>query len=88
MALVWPWCGFGVALGWLCTPEYMPSKCLVYGFEVALGGFAWDCGPPSGEPCWAVSRKDKDQFVAVLEGHGVRDSLNHPFAERRMFTVN
>jgi hypothetical protein len=28
-------------LGWLCTPESMPSICLVYGFEVALGGFAW-----------------------------------------------
>jgi hypothetical protein len=32
--------GFGVALVWLCTPEYMPSICLVYGFAVALGGFA------------------------------------------------
>src|ERR1039457_5125763 len=31
--------GFGVALGWLCTPEYMPSICLLYGFAVALGGF-------------------------------------------------
>jgi hypothetical protein len=33
-------------------------------------------------------QKDKDQFVAVLEGHGVRDSLNRPFAGRRMSTVN
>src|ERR1035438_7940747 len=49
VALVWLWCGFGVALvgpwwghggalGWLCTPESMPSICLVYGFAVALGG--------------------------------------------------
>src|ERR1039458_1624837 len=30
--------GFGVALRWLCTPESMPSICLVYGFVVALGG--------------------------------------------------
>src|ERR1035437_68453 len=30
------WCGFGVALRWLCTPESMPSICLVYGFVVAL----------------------------------------------------
>jgi hypothetical protein len=36
LALVWPWCGLGVALGWLCTPESMPSICLVYGFVVAL----------------------------------------------------
>jgi hypothetical protein len=28
-----------VTLGWLCTPESMPSICLVYGFAVALGGF-------------------------------------------------
>src|ERR1019366_4268715 len=40
VALVWPWGGFGVALRWLCTPESMPSICLLYGFGVALGGFA------------------------------------------------
>ena len=38
-ALVEPWGGLGVALGWLCTPESMPSICLVYGLVVALGGF-------------------------------------------------
>ena len=27
-------------LVWLCTPESMPSICLVYGFGVAWGGFA------------------------------------------------
>jgi hypothetical protein len=27
-----------MALGCLCTPEYMPSICLLYGFEMALGG--------------------------------------------------
>ena len=37
VALGWLWGGFGVALRWLCTPEYMPSICLVYGFMVALG---------------------------------------------------
>jgi hypothetical protein len=31
--------GLGVALRWLCTPESMPSICLLYGFVVALGGF-------------------------------------------------
>src|ERR1035437_5429337 len=35
----WLSVGFGVALGWLCTPESMPSICLLYGFGVALGGF-------------------------------------------------
>src|ERR1022692_278804 len=40
--------GFEVALGWLWTPEYMPSICLVYGFAVALGGFA----PPFEIGCW------------------------------------
>src|ERR1017187_7716176 len=39
MALWWPCGGLVVALGWLCTPESMPSICLVYGFEMALGGF-------------------------------------------------
>ena len=29
-----------MALGWLCTPESMPSICLQYGLGVALGGFA------------------------------------------------
>src|ERR1035438_6670978 len=32
--------GFGVALGWLCTPESMPSICLQYGFVVASGGLS------------------------------------------------
>jgi hypothetical protein len=27
-----------VALGCLCTPESMPSICLVYGLDMALGG--------------------------------------------------
>jgi hypothetical protein len=40
VALVWPWCSLGVALVWLCTPESMPSICLVYGLGVALDGFA------------------------------------------------
>src|ERR1035441_3317564 len=40
--------GFEVALGWLWTPEYMPSICLLYGFAVALGGFA----PPFEIGCW------------------------------------
>src|ERR1035441_9325634 len=39
VALVEPWWSLGVALGWLCTPESMPSICLVYGSVVALGGF-------------------------------------------------
>src|ERR1017187_8261070 len=34
-ALEWPWGGLGVALGWLCTPESMPSICLLYGLGVA-----------------------------------------------------
>jgi hypothetical protein len=44
VALVWLWCGLGVALVWLCTPESMPSICPVYGFVVALGGFARPLG--------------------------------------------
>src|ERR1039458_1974579 len=38
-ALVEPWGGLGVALGWLCTPESMPSIWLCGGLSVALGGF-------------------------------------------------
>jgi hypothetical protein len=37
-ALGKPWGGLVVALWWLCTPESMPSICLVYAFRVALGG--------------------------------------------------
>ena len=43
-ALVEPWWSLGVALWWLCTPESMPSICLVYGFGVALGGSARSLG--------------------------------------------
>src|SRR5664279_4132161 len=39
MVLGWPWGSLGVALVWLCSPESMPSICLVYGFRVAWGGF-------------------------------------------------
>jgi hypothetical protein len=39
--------GFGVALRWLCTPESMPSICLLYGFVVALGGFDGPLAPIS-----------------------------------------
>src|SRR5674476_326518 len=28
------WCGFMMALGCLCTPEYMPSICLLYGLSL------------------------------------------------------
>ena len=51
VALVEPWGGFVVALWWLCTPESMPSICLVCGLGVALGGFAADSLPPTpGKP--------------------------------------
>src|ERR1019366_5492191 len=33
-------------------------------------------------------QKDKEQFVAVLEGKGPRDPLDHPFAGRRMSAVD
>jgi hypothetical protein len=32
--------------------------------------------------------KDKEQFVAVLEGKGARDPLDRPFAGRRMSAVD
>src|ERR1019366_526600 len=48
VALGWPWGGLVMALGWLCTPESMPSICLVYGFVVAFGGFGWICRPWEG----------------------------------------
>src|ERR1017187_4520543 len=37
-ALVEPWGSLGVALGWLCTPESMPSIWPCGGLVVALGG--------------------------------------------------
>jgi hypothetical protein len=33
-------------------------------------------------------QKDKEQFVAVLEGKGARDPLGRPFAGRRMSAVD
>ena len=33
-------------------------------------------------------QKDKEQFVAVLEGKGARDPLDRPFAGRRMSAVD
>src|ERR1039457_7414250 len=40
LGVAWGWLGggLGVAVGWLCTPESMPSICLLYGFGVALSG--------------------------------------------------
>jgi hypothetical protein len=32
-------------------------------------------------------QKDQEQFVAVLEGKGARDPLDHPFAGRRMIEI-
>src|ERR1035437_3418986 len=47
VAVGWPWGGFRAALGCLCTPESMPSICILYGFGVALGGFARSLAPIS-----------------------------------------
>ena len=33
-------------------------------------------------------QKDKEQFIAVLEGKGTRDPLDRPFAGRRMSAVD
>ena len=33
-------------------------------------------------------QKDKEQFVAVLEGKGTRDPLDRPFAGRRMYAAD
>jgi hypothetical protein len=33
-------------------------------------------------------QKDKDQFIAAVEGKGARDPLDHPFAGRRMSAVD
>ena len=41
MALCGFWGRLEVALGWLWTPESMPSIWLVYGFDLALGGLGW-----------------------------------------------
>ena len=58
----WLWCGFGVALvwpwGWLCTPESMPSICLVYGFVVALDGFVPGVG--AGSPSCFLRSENSD----------------------------
>src|ERR1035438_4368697 len=50
--------GFVVALGWLCTPESMPSICLVYGFVVACGGPSAFCLLPSLAGYCSFARKN------------------------------
>src|ERR1035438_9378090 len=57
-ALVWLWCGLGVALRCLCTPESMPSICLVFGFGVALDGFRW---PGTGAVQAVAPRRVRDR---------------------------
>ena len=60
-ALVEPWGGLGVALGWLCTPESMPSIWPCGGLVVALGGFARACCilPFAGEMrAWCTAWKE------------------------------
>src|ERR1017187_1763897 len=41
-----------MALWWLCSPESMPSICLVYGLAVAAGGFEmnWPQQPKWNQP--------------------------------------
>src|ERR1035437_4423583 len=41
-----------MALWWSCSPESMPSICLVYGLAVALGGFEmnWPQHPKWNQP--------------------------------------
>src|ERR1017187_219230 len=43
-----------MALWWLCSPESMPSICLVYGLAVASGGF--EMNSPQ-HPKWNQPRK-------------------------------
>ena len=51
-----------MALGWLCTPESMPSICLVYGFEMALGGLA----ASAAVRCWRLELW-KHSYFTVLQ---------------------
>src|ERR1035441_10876847 len=47
--------GLGVALRSLCTPESMPSICLVYGLGVALGGLRRLTSISAFYFCWSVA---------------------------------
>src|ERR1017187_2152222 len=64
-----------MALGWLCTPESMPSICLVYGFVVAFGGFGWICrpweggGPDPGFPVCAPSPSKRHTLIQAGPPH-------------------
>ena len=60
-ALVEPWWSLGVALGWLCTPESMPSIGLWGGFGVALGGFVPGVG--TGFPSCFLRSENSDSFT-------------------------
>src|ERR1017187_2161161 len=51
-----------MALWWLCSPESMPSICLVYGLALASGGF--EMNSPQ-HPKWNQPRK------------GARDAARH-----------
>src|ERR1035438_3741628 len=56
----------GVALGWLCTPEDMPSICLLYGFAVALGGLSVQA---QSLRLWSMANRTKRHWpIRKLEG--------------------
>ena len=47
VALVWLWCGFGMALVWLWYGFVLRSLCLVYAYYMALRWLWVACGPSS-----------------------------------------
>jgi hypothetical protein len=75
-ALWEPWGGFREALGWLCSPESMPSICLVYGFVVAcplLAPLLTPCLPPvfiAQSPSFSVAART---FTAGCQQRGSPD---------------
>jgi uncharacterized protein (TIGR03067 family) len=70
--------GFGGALGWLCTPESMPSICLVYAFVVALYGFVLAL---HGCPAFAhlpVPKPERRRKRSRLTGDGLLVAAHRP----------
>src|ERR1035437_9447103 len=70
--LVWLWCGFGMAFGWLSVG----FGWLWYGFGVALCGFGWLCSAPFAPtklscilPGFVASSSVFSSWAAQLHSH-------------------
>ena len=71
-----------VALGWLCSPESMPSICLVYGFGVALGAHGCGFGTSRLYFCYLLLLELTSLDHTIREGNSV---ISDPAVQPKAF---